>query len=301
MGLTAFTGTLDGHRDGSRMNFLVIDDLGEMWHGDSRRLRAAFDSPYSGGEFVEYAVKNLGFVAVNVYGTSCQVRLRPGFVATKALMAFRAWLKRSQLERVVITRFEGGWQDELVRPSDAEQRIDDLVQPERGQASDDYLSVPLASADLSERPALAEVIEQWPQIAENYDTDTMVRLLRSVFDDRFVIVRRSPDRQKLCFQEFGGQIYARYEPWRTCAVGAPIQEQPDRAYGRWVSNLYMKSLDEAVPRLNAVDAIVRCPQRGRSRFRYKRAIFPLANDSAGDLFFTGSFENATVDLRIVRP
>lgn len=283
------------------MNLLLIDDLGELWHGESRRLRAAFDSPYSGGEFVEYAVKNLGFVAINVYGTSCQVRLRPGFAATKALDAFRNWLQRSRFERVVITKFENGWRDELVRPAEAERRVDALVQPERSRAPDDHLAETLDPAAMSSRPMLADLTESWPQVAEAYDVDTLVRLLRTAFDERFVIVRRSPDRQKLYFQEFGDRIYARYEPWRTCAVGAPIQEQPDRAYGRWVSNLYQQSVDQDSPRLDAVDAIVRCPQRGRSRFRYKRAIFRLASGSTGDLFLAGSFEDPSIDLRIVRP
>lgn len=283
------------------MNLLLIDDLGELWHGESRRLRAAFDSPYSGGEFVEYAVKNLGFVAINVYGTSCQVRLRPGFAATKALDAFRNWLQRSRFERVVITKFENGWRDELVRPAEAERRVDALVQPERSRAPDDHLAETLDPAAMSSRPMLADLTESWPQVAEAYDVDTLVRLLRTAFDERFVIVRRSPDRQKLYFQEFGDRIYTKYEPWRTCAVGAPIQEQPDRAYGRWVSNLYQQSVDQDSPRVDAVDAIVRCPQRGRSRFRYKRAIFRLASGSTGDLFLAGSFEDPSIDLRIVRP
>jgi hypothetical protein len=289
------------------MNLLLIDDLGELWHGESRRLRAAFDSPYSGGEFIEYAVKNLGFVAINVYGTSCQVRLRPGFATAKALLGFRQWLQRTRCERLVISKYEGGWRDELVRPAEADRRIEAMVQPDRPQVVDDFIAKPLAPAAMASRPALAELAESWPVIVENYDTDTLVRLLRSAFDDRFVIVRRSPDRQKLTFQEFGGRIYAQYEPWRTCAVGAPIQEQPDRVYGRWISRLYQEATAQSVqgeqagPRLDAVDAIVRCPHRGRSRFRYKRAIFRLPSGSEGDLFFAGSFEDPSIDLRIVRP
>ena len=283
------------------MNLLLIDDVGGGWHGETRRLRAAFDSPYSGGEFVEYAVKNLGFVAINVYGTSCQVRLRPKFAAAKALGAFRSWLQRGRFDRVVITKFDGEWRDELMRPDEAERHIDELVQPDRPQPTEDFLAEPIASTDLGSRPMVADLAESWPHVVENYDTDTLVRLLRSAFDDRFVIVRRSPDRQKLIFKEFGGRIYARYELWRTCAVGAPIQEQPDRAYGRWVSSLYQKIADQPNPRLDSVDAVVRCPEKGRSRFRYKRAIFRLASGSTGDLFLAGSFEDTSIDLRIARP
>ena len=58
------------------MSLLLIDDQGEIWDGQSRKLRQSFGSPYSGGEFSDYAVANLGFVALNVYGGSCQVRPR---------------------------------------------------------------------------------------------------------------------------------------------------------------------------------------------------------------------------------
>ena len=66
------------------MALLLIDDQGHLWDGASRTLRASFDSPYSGGEFSDYAVTNLGFVAANAYGGSCQIRLRPNFVTDAA-------------------------------------------------------------------------------------------------------------------------------------------------------------------------------------------------------------------------
>jgi NitT/TauT family transport system substrate-binding protein len=110
----------------------MIDDRGELWHSASRQLRAAFGSPFSGGELVDYAVRNLGFVAVKSQGAASQVWLRPSFAATRALNSLRNWLQQAQVERLVITLFEDGWrggrQDELVGPAQTDQRIDALVQ-----------------------------------------------------------------------------------------------------------------------------------------------------------------------------
>lgn len=117
----------------SGVDIYMIDDRGELWHSaPSRQLRAAFGSPFSGGEFVDYAVRNLGFVAVKSQGAASQVWLRPSFAATRALNSLRNWLQQAQVERLVITLFEDGWrggrQDELVGPAQTDQRIDALVQ-----------------------------------------------------------------------------------------------------------------------------------------------------------------------------
>ena len=282
------------------MHILLIDDLGELWRGDSRRLRAAFDSPYSGGEFVEYAVKNLGFVAINTYGTSCQMRLRPGFVAERALQGLRKWLHGSKFERFVITKFEGGWRDELVKACNLMLRLEEILLKGQPARPDDFLSAPLTAAVPDGASPLAEIIEDWPRLVNEYEADTIVRLLRTVFRDQFVVVRPKPDQGRLVFQEFGNKMYSRYETWRECAIGAPIEEQPDRAYGRWVSEAYHQALAGGLPRQDMVDAILRCPETGRFRRRYRRLIFPIATGSSGQLLVGGSFDDPSVDLRVPR-
>lgn len=121
------------------MHVYLIDDQGELWHGESRQMRAAFGSPFSGTEFVDFAVRNLGFVAINIHGASCQMRLRPSFAAPRALISFRNWLQQAKVERVVITIFEdgrqGGWQDELVCRAEADRRIRVLVQSRHSSAA----------------------------------------------------------------------------------------------------------------------------------------------------------------------
>jgi len=280
------------------MSLLLIDDQGEIWPGDSRKLREAFDSPYSGGEFIEYSVKNLGFVAVNDYGGSAQVRVRPGFTTEKALEGLKVYLRRPRISRVVISRFEKGWQDELTLARNAERRLDELLSAQGPKIIEDHLSRPLPTDVLASRPLLADVFETWPYLAEQYATDTLVRLLRSVLDERIVVIGRSGNQDGLHFQEFGERMFPHYETWRMCAVGAPIDEQPDRSYGRWISGVYTSTLATRAPRLDAVDAIIRCPLRGAVRSRYRRLIFPLPANSTGDLLIGGSIEDNTIDLRV---
>jgi hypothetical protein len=125
------------------MSLLLIDDQGQFWRGESRQLRAAYDSPYSGGEFVEYAVKNLGFVAINVYGASCQLRLRPNFIGIRVVEALRDWLSATKIERVVLTTFETGWKDEFVPAARIHSRLETLVESEKTEQLPDFLATPL--------------------------------------------------------------------------------------------------------------------------------------------------------------
>lgn len=278
------------------MSLLLIDDQGELWRGESRQLRAAFDSPLSGGEFVEYAVKNLGFIAMNVYGRSIQVRLRPGFVTAKAIAGLRGWLENATVERMVMSRFEGAWRDEMVQAANIVPRLDEMA-PQAGQSCpQDYLSQPLPIERVGNEPVVSQVCENWPNLVISHQTDTLVRLLRSVFKDRYVTVRSQPG--KLTFHEFGEAMFPTYDVWRSCAVGAPIQEQPDRSYGRWVSEVYSEAASGMMPHAAAVDAIINCPVRGRKRHRYQRLIFPLKAASDGQLLVGGSFDDPTIDLRV---
>lgn len=280
------------------MWLLLIDDEGEIWRGDSRELRAAFDSPYSGGEFVDYAVKNLGFVAINGYGASCQLRLRSTFVTEKTALSMQEWLKTSRFERVVISRFEQDWSNELLRLDSAIARLESLFASASSARTNDFLSTTLKPSGLQSKPLISDIIEGWPHLISTYEADLLVRLVRSVIGDQYVVIKEAPAKGKLQFQELGLRMFVRHETWRNCAIGAPIEEQPDRRYGKWVSQVYREVLADGTPRLDSVDVIIRDPILGRSRRRYRRLLLPVLSNSDGGLLIGGSFDDPTVDLRI---
>jgi hypothetical protein len=281
------------------MSLLLIDDQGELWRGDSRQLRVAFDSPYSGGEFAEYAVKNLGFVAINVFGASCQARLRPKFATEPAINALLAWLARSRLERMVVSTFETEWQSQLVRVADAPELLSQLVSRALMAKPDDFLSKGLDVSAIANRPLLRDIVEAWPHIVGQYEYKALLALLRGIFENRFVVVKRPSEAPDLLFHEVGdGLLFSAYETWRSCAIGAPIEEQPDRQFGRWVAGAYKSAATDVAPRIEAVDAIMRWPHAGRSRHRYKRVIFPFQAIDAPKFLVGGTIVDDSIDLRI---
>lgn len=269
-------------------------------------MRDAFDSPFSGGEFIEYAIKNLGFIAVNVYGTSCQVRLRPKFLGGLARETLRRWLKDRRVERIVLSYFDAGWNDELIRPQGLDQRLDALAPPQPKRTGDFLMcalpkeSVPRMTVENSNL-AVADIMQNWPSLLRECETANLLRLLRLAFNEKFVIVQRPSGGERVLFSEFGHQMYFRYDTWRECAIGAPISEQPDRAYGRWINESYNAVLGTVTPTYEAVDAILHWPDIGRARRRYRRILFPFQETQSGRLLFCGSVDDANVDLRITPP
>jgi hypothetical protein len=288
------------------MLLLLIDDQGEVWRGESRKLRDAFDSPFSGGEFIEYAIKNLGFIAVNVYGSSCQIRLRPKFLGDMTREALRRWLKDRRVDRIVLSHFDSAWIDELIVPQALDTRLDALS-PKRATRTDDFLlrALPIENAPRmvvdNTHLVVADIMKSWPTLLREYDTANLLRLLRVAFNEQFVIVQRPNGGDRVLFSEFGDQMYWRYDTWRECAIGAPISEQPDRAYGRWINESYKVAMGSAKPSYEAVDAILQWPDIGRARRRYRRILFPFQENQSGQLLFCGSVDDTNVDLRISPP
>lgn len=281
------------------MSLLLIDDQGEIWDGQSRRLREAFDSPFSGGEFTEYAVANLGFIALNVFGTSCQIRYRPSLTGERTYRALRTWLGQKTCERIILSWFNQDWVNELVRGSEAAvARMEQLAIGSRKPTPTDFLSRLLPDAELHPRSPLGELVRDWRQLSVPSGQRALIKLLEETVGNRYVIVKHDPEINRVIFHELGEGMYKKYETWRSCAIGAPVEEQPDREYGKWVADAYAEALAANRPMIADVDAIVRWPQEGRARMRYKRVLVPLISASGAPMVLGGSLLDNRIDLRV---
>lgn len=127
---------------------------------------------------------------------------------------------------------------------------------------------------------------------------TIDRDFDNTIGNRYVIVKRDPSNQRVVFHEFGDGMYAKYETWRMCAVGAPIEEQPDRDYGKWVADAYTEALVAQHPMIADIDAIVSWPHAGRARMRYKRVLVPIVSAAGAPMLLGGSLLDNRIDLRV---
>lgn len=280
------------------MSVCLIDDRGEVWPSDSRRLREAFDSPYSDGEFVAYAVANLGFAVVSGNGGSMRVRMRPSIVSEATWATVRQRLLAPGVDRVALTWLDEDWRDEILQPrSPAVGRIERLLADARRARPGDYLARLVPTERLHAASPLGHLVRNWPEFVQPSAQAALRALLCATLGDRYVVTRRNGSGRVL-FQEFGAALYPWYETWRTCAVGAPIEEQPDRDYGHWVAAAYRAALDADRPMIAEVDTVVRWPHAGRQRLRYQRVLVPLHGAGDPPMLLGGSLLDNRIDLRV---
>jgi hypothetical protein len=278
---------------------LLIDDQGQIWDGASKTLRASFDSPYSGGEFADYAVTNLGFVATNAYGGSCQIRIRPSFIAPSALDSLLHWLNAGKIDRIVLSWLDKDWHHELLRSRDETVgRVNELVEASKRAQPNDFISQQIAASELPENTALGILLRYWDRLSEPEGRPSLMELLNKALGNRYVRVQRDPGTTKLVFRELGGGMFNHYDAWRSNGLGVPIEDLPDRSYGRWVADAYGAALVERAPRVDDVDAIVRWPHVGRTRMRYRRVIVPFTAEEPDPFILGGSIIDNHIDLRI---
>jgi hypothetical protein len=278
---------------------LLIDDQGQIWDGASKTLRASFDSPYSGGEFSDYAVANLGFIAANAYGGSCQIRLRPSFVAPSAMQSLLHWLSSGRIDRIVLSWLDKDWHHELLRSRDgAVTRVRELITAASHTQPNDFIASEVTAAQLPENTALGILLRYWERLSEPEGRPSLMDLLNKALGNRYVLVQRAPDNGRLVFRKFGGGLFKHYDAWRANGVGAPLDELPDHSYGRWICDAYAAALENRFPRVDDVDAIVRWPHVGRTRMRYRRVIVPFSTEQAEPAILGGSIIDNRIDLRI---
>jgi hypothetical protein len=283
------------------LSLQLIDDQGQVWDGSSRQLRHAYDSPYSGGEFSDYAVVNLGFIATNVYGQSAQIRLRPSFTADAAYDALYRWLLNRRFDRVVLTWLDSTWQNEMLRSNQAALiRLDDLIEQAKRQRPEDFMSTLIPGDEVARDATLKELFHAWKLNTRDNRPESVRTAISSILGNRYAIVQQDQMNSRLLYKELGDGLFTSYDTWRTCAVGAPMEEMPDRAYGRWVKGCYSDVLNTMEPTVEKVDAIVHWPHSGRTRMRYRRLILPLALSDGSRIVVGGSLVDDRIDLRFRR-
>ena len=279
------------------MSLLLIDDAGLEWPATSRKLREAFGSPYSGSEFVDYAIANLGFVGIDNYGASCQLRLRPSLVSEACWRGVSKWLRRARSERIVVSWLGSEWSYELIRSTDvALRRVENLITRTTNARPDDFLSRRLTPDELPKGSYVESILRNWETLSDRSGSQALYQL----FGERYIVVGLDKSRQKLVYEQIGKGLFANYETWRNCAIGGPLAETPDRTMGKWAAAGYIDVLESKQPLVEEVDAIVRWPHAGRARMRYKRVIVPIQDSFGSISLLGGSIQDNGIDLRVAR-
>lgn len=278
----------------------VFDDNGGIWSSTSTEFSATFATHGSGLSSGEYAVKALGFVVVDQFGSTAQVRLAPATVSARALLDAMDWLKGQRYDRISIAYCEDVWRYDFASSiDDAAARITDKIGRSARAVLDPVIWRKTDRADIAQSPALMAMFREWREVVGSGVLVDPVQFAHRHLQQRHVVARRRAANDAMVFDSIGTGFHYYGETWAQASLGQPLRSQPDPIYGAWVAESYDQAPYIGEPTVHDVDAVIR-PQKGRmARLRIRRVVLPLPGAGDEKLVIGGSFYDDAVDLRRV--
>jgi hypothetical protein len=282
------------------MQTFLFDDKGQTWDAASPLLAEELSSWLSGDELLKYVVRNLGFIAVNASGGgSVRLRLRPAVASPLALSSVLYWLYDQTIERVLISTLDREWSHELVRSrEEAIRRLLACVTARPEERRDDFLKEVLPLQALPAVSPLRALLNAWSDCGGKYDRERLDPLLEKALGRRFVLVEGTADAPSLYFKDVGPGLTTLADFWRSHSTTLRVEDQPDYAYGKWVSGIYREVMASGQPSLEEIDAIINWPEDPyRKVYRYRRLVVPFRGERNSSLVLSASLMDPEVNLR----
>ena len=276
----------------------VFDDNGGTWSSTSTEFRLTFATQGSGQSSGDYAIKALGFVVIDQFGGTAQIRLAPAVVSGVAITQAFDWLKAQNFSRLSIAYFERGWQFTLAGSLEtaAAQIAEAVVRAARTRL-EPVLWQPTDRSQVLEHVTLKAMMREWREIVTTGATVDPVDLASRSLGQRFVVARQLPKADSLVFSAIGSG-FSYYGPqWAEASLGLPIDAQPDAIYGAWVAESYRKAIQMGEPLVHDVDALIKPQSGSRARLRIRRVVLPFKQPTGENFVVGGSFYDDAVDLR----
>jgi hypothetical protein len=278
---------------------LLFDDRGELWEGGSARLADALGASIAGEELANYAVRNLGFVAVSQTSTMARIRLRPSIVSPVAFSALLYWLHDCAKERFVLSFLESEWSHEVLGGlDDVVRRLLQRIDARCSDREGDFLQAPRPLHHLCSASPLRAMLEIWSESGGRYDRERLHPLLEKALGGRFVLVERPSHSSHLVIKDIGSGLRKPAQHWLARSIGLRVEDQPDYAYGKWVARSYRDVIDSGEPDLGDVDAVLSFPQASRQSFRYRRLLLPFRTTDDSAMLLGATVTDPNINLRV---
>lgn len=237
----------------------------------SHALRSRLHASVDDRELEQFAILNLGFVAVAARLGRVHIKLRPAVTAPAALSALYLFLHEQPPRRLVVSWYDGCWRDEIVgRGESGWRRLTAILEAARLPKSG-YSRRRTSIDKLGSATPLHLLLEDASRAVHSVIDP---QLLPAPLKGRFVLLTEDGNGQ-LRVTDFGGTMMSRSSWWRQKARGHRIDDMPDWNYGRWVGDAYREACQTNQPLLEEVKAVVNWPEVGTLSHCYWRLILPL--------------------------
>ena len=257
----------------------------------------------------DYAVRNMGFVAISrVAPTRLRVRFRPTLLTGLAFEGVCGYLAKGQADDVEINYLGEEWITERW-PNDPAvlQRLGELcTQPgvKRSGTPFDIKPLEIADATRDYSNPLKPLFQKWRSSFGTFDQTTMSFLARFGFLPRLVVIDAPSANDTPRFQFIGSALRVYDEETMVRLIGQPVDQQPDKKFGEWVSAQYRAMLDTCQPRLDSLQVAVQQSGPDKHRIGYDRLMLPWRSSTGATLITVSSVQTvkgsdaATNDNRI---
>lgn len=284
------------------MNYL-IDPQGHWWRWPSTTLAEQLGYPDADFDLAGYAARNLGYVWLIIDEQVTLLQFRAGMVSPAAVNSLKPYLKKAVAERPVgLVYYASGWLEEAyVTAEPLLARMDELATLREARMRDQFIRQPQKPSEwIYHAPqALSAMFELWRFEGGEYSAPVQRYLQSSGLAERTVLLQPGGDGH--LYVNTSGPGFTVYDHFSFHqAQQRKIEDQPDRAYGRWVAAAYHHTLDQGVPQIDDIDAIIEEPGCDPRRRRYQRVILRW-NMPAGGILLTGSSllnQNISIPLDI---
>jgi hypothetical protein len=255
-----------------------------------------------GDGFLDYVVRNLGFISVEVGQRAAHVRMRPEVVAPKALGELLYWLKDSAFDRVVLWRHQasGYAQVLLGNARTAAHQIGRIVLRAQIERRGELLSrrVDIATLDAADPfRALLDARVELQSALERLDIAAIGELAARTIGDRYAISRADDRHENIVVERVGAGYEDMAGYWLRRVVGHRMSDLPSPIYGAWAADAYSAALKSGTASVEDVDVLVAWPGHAPRRYRYRRLLVPAHGSNGSARILSATLASRDIDLR----
>jgi len=257
---------------------VLIDDKGQAWRDGAWDLARHIGYSHPTLDLASFAVRERGFVHLRPQDGGVRVALRVGGFSLAALAEALFILKDRNPQRILLAIFDdAGWQYEmLANVWEFGERTEQLAKGGPVRSRYRWLAAErnLKSLSLPGFASARAMVRLWKECHAQMPDDLPRTIGRLADINRMVVVRRPAGTSRLLVEHFGAGISVRQPCDAFLAVGRDFVDLPDRDYGNWAAEAYLRSLDSGRLRLESVNATVRRSEATTVIGRYDRLLMP---------------------------
>lgn len=283
-----------------RSTYQIIDDKGRVWHEASLALRANNDGFVAGEGFLDYAIRNLGFIAIRrVDGDGVELRLRLDCVSEAALIAASYQISDGAPTRIALTHWESGaWRFELhlgiAQLMARLARSKGLAKAGRQKRT---LRAERSLDALMNEDYFLSIAQAWESAKPHIGSAGFMSKLVALSNNRYIVYEKDP---VVGFKvaSFGANQPEFALKWLGSGQST-LNRHPDIEYAWECERAFSVAIEREFATLEEIDAFVQWHSGSRGtpmRRQYQRLLLPLLGGPRHGLISI-TRENSAIDLR----